>query len=793
MPNISPSTARMINALYQHIHAARESAIVDEWFSHWQLVHGELERKRTVDRSRLAAAFQLSERSLDLRSLLYAVEIYLVFRMRLHAWLALNTFVGAQKSGCLLRARNKDIQIFLRALFSEDSFARFGISNYASSALFWPALDALSSSDVEIIRQEIISIVEIQPDVSEVRAKDIFRAIYHDLVPKQARHSLGSYYTPSWLSEYVLEHLWKQVGHRPIETLRLLDPACGSGTFLIQAMQHLFESLRGRLGAADMLRLLLRNVVGFDIDPIAVTAAQTNIILFIARLLSRDLAREGTIELPVYLFDSIYSQQSPAGAPFDIVAGNPPWVNWEYLPPHYRDHIQHLWQELGLFDLKGKQRAFSKEDISVLFAYVACDRYLSKDGCLGFVMPQSLFKSSLNGQGFRRFRIGAGGADLKVVQVDDLVDVRPFEGVANRTSVLFLQKGAPTQYPVPYRRWQVAAHRRSIPEEWAWAEVSGHVAIREHHAIPTDLENPASYWMDGPAEALRMLPRLTGACPYRARTGMFTGGANGVFYVELLERLPDGNLRVRNMTERAKRAVPSTEAVIEPTFVFPQLRGRDVGDWSYAVSSHVLCPHTASTKMRAVAPAALRAQAPRTFSYLEQFREILKQRRGFAGWEQRFLADAFYACQRIGEYTFAPYKVVWRYISPAFRCCVVAPAANQPGANQVIIPHEKLMVLAFDDALEAYYVCGVLSSAPARFFVESRMVETQIAPHVISQLAIPPFDKANPLHVRVAELCRRGHAANAAVPYQEQIDAMIHKIFPITAEEVLIARRCLPA
>ena len=47
----------------------------------------------------------------------------------------------------------------------------------------------------------------------------------------------------------------------------------------------------------------------------------------------------------------------------DIIIGNPPWVNWEYLPQEYRVKSQDLWREYGIFSVTGRDLSFSKEDI----------------------------------------------------------------------------------------------------------------------------------------------------------------------------------------------------------------------------------------------------------------------------------------------------------------------------------------------------------------------------------------------------------------------------------------------
>ena len=53
------------------------------------------------------------------------------------------------------------------------------------------------------------------------------------------------------------------------------------------------------------------------------------------------------------------------------------------------------------------------------------------------------------GDGFRRFRLG-DRQELKVIKVNGLVELQPFEGASNRTSTVVLEKGEATDYPVTY-------------------------------------------------------------------------------------------------------------------------------------------------------------------------------------------------------------------------------------------------------------------------------------------------------------------------------------------------------
>jgi len=122
------------------------------------------------------------------------------------------------------------------------------------------------------------------------------------LFPKSVRHDLGEYYTPDWLAEHVLNEL----GYEGDPDKRLLDPACGSGTFLVMAINRIrrwYDANREKCAydEGELLKKILANVVGFDLNPLAVMAARTNYLVAIKDL----IRRVDSVEIPVYLCDSI--------------------------------------------------------------------------------------------------------------------------------------------------------------------------------------------------------------------------------------------------------------------------------------------------------------------------------------------------------------------------------------------------------------------------------------------------------------------------------------------------------
>ena len=376
---------------------------------------------------------------------------------------------------------------------------------------------------------------------------DLLKDLYQRLFPRPLRHELGEYYTPDWLADHLLDLLQY---HGDTST-RLLDPACGSGTFLIKAIRRIRARHKNCGNARDLCRAITAAVVGFDLNPSAVLAARANYLIAI-----RDLAAEsGPIEIPVYPCDSILDDVPHAGR-FDLVVGNPPWIAWDNLPDDYRQATKPLWQAYGLFSLSGTdaRHGGGKKDLSSLMLAASADRWLGDGGRLAMVITQTIFQSKGAGDGFRRFRLGPEGRPLGVLRVDDMVAIKPFKDAANWTSTILLEKGTATRYPVDYVKW--------LPGEGGFSQ-------QDCLAEPIDPRAPGSPWLVCPKnESAVDLRRMVGPSDYTAHLGANSGGANGVYWLEVLGSSDDG-VMVRNLAAKGKRAVESVRTVIEPDLLYP--------------------------------------------------------------------------------------------------------------------------------------------------------------------------------------------------------------------------------
>ena len=91
--------------------------------------------------------------------------------------------------------------------------------------------------------------------------------------------------------------------------------------------------------------------------------------------------------------------------------------------------------------------------------------------------------------------------------------------------------------------------------------------------------------------------------------------------------------------------------------VYPLLRGRDVGRWRATPQAHIIVTHEKGMGLKAIPEEEMAVRWPGTYAYLKHFEPVLRTR---SGYKRYFRPRApFYSVVNIGDYTFAPYKVVW--------------------------------------------------------------------------------------------------------------------------------------
>jgi len=345
--------------------------------------------------------------------------------------------------------------------------------------------------------------------------EDLLKELYENLVDRETKHDLGEVYTPDWLVELTLREAGFSAGKR------LVDPACGSGTFLFTAIRLLRE--QGLKGPA-LVDEALQNIVGVDVHPLAVTISKVNYALALAPDVS---GYRKTVVLPVYMADSLQAMEPTGGElisirtdgeqffniprhmatdpasldqvidamkkyvsgpedialdgflaylenqgykdtaylwrpnlrlmrklvaegrdtiwafilknyyrpaylrqhPFDIVAGNPPWLSYRYITdPGYQKQVKQLVFSYGLLSRK-EVKLFTQMEAATLFFNLAADVYLKKGGTIAFVMPRSVLTGAKQHQRFQELLKGYQPPPMRLEKVLDAEEVSPLFNV----------------------------------------------------------------------------------------------------------------------------------------------------------------------------------------------------------------------------------------------------------------------------------------------------------------------------------------------------------------------------
>ena len=136
---------------------------------------------------------------------------------------------------------------------------------------------------------------------------DVARILYQSIIPAGDRRRLGEYYTPDWLAGAVV----KEVVTEPLHQ-RVLDPACGSGTFLRAAVRAFIKTAREEgHDAAWTVERLPRAVTGIDIHPVSVRLARATWVLAAREVIHESGAAAQNLTVPVYLGDSLQLRTAP--------------------------------------------------------------------------------------------------------------------------------------------------------------------------------------------------------------------------------------------------------------------------------------------------------------------------------------------------------------------------------------------------------------------------------------------------------------------------------------------------
>jgi len=304
-----------INALEDWGERTHILTFFNEWKRIFGIVYGEhfTGEEKTLE---FARTYKIPKET-NLQELLFAIHTYFALLMKLIAVELItlrDTSLSSSFVSEMVNLSDGDLKRKLEEIEDGGIYTNKGITNFLEGDFFRWYLDAFDSPELrDAVREVARALSEFEPATSvldPLSTRDLLKKLYQYLVPQEVRHNLGEYYTPDWLAELLLN----ETDYNGNNFKRLLDPACGSGTFLVLAIQRAKEwGLSNGRPLLEIAKSIKENIWGFDLNPLAVIAARTNYLFAMGELADEILNRGGEIEIPIYLADSILWPEQVSG------------------------------------------------------------------------------------------------------------------------------------------------------------------------------------------------------------------------------------------------------------------------------------------------------------------------------------------------------------------------------------------------------------------------------------------------------------------------------------------------
>lgn len=213
-------------------------------------------------------------------------------------------------------------------------------------------------------------------------------AIYEQFIEK--RHAKGAFYTPEILADYLLSEVHTI---KPLHTgMKILDPACGSGIFLVLAYRRLIEQQRNskpeRKLSPQELKTLLESIYGVEREEDACYVTEFSLILTLLHYIDPpELDKHPTFQFPClhnkHIYTGDFFDESSVfwkrRLHFDWIVGNPPWVK-----TNQNDNDQH--HASAWIANNTVEHPVGKQSVAEAFSWRVMD-VLKPDGIVGMLLP----------------------------------------------------------------------------------------------------------------------------------------------------------------------------------------------------------------------------------------------------------------------------------------------------------------------------------------------------------------------------------------------------------------------
>ena len=346
--------------------------------------------------------------------------------------------LGERKLG---RIRAPDAKAYLEMLYRYFEKAVEVTRDF--EPLFYTGIyDEIELPDDPFVLEEINDFIEDMEHYKlEDLGSDVVGFIYEELIPPAERHALGQFYTPPATAELITKWAVRNAEDK------VLDPGCGSGTFLVKAYKRLLELKGYREPTERVHKEILGQLYAFDINPFPLHLTALNLATRYIRAPSTEMNTIHTDFFRVKAGQTVFSPyvvKTPAGEikreitipKFDAIIANPPYTRWTEIPDKTKKAIKDsIGKLLKEYNLTAQVQRGVEPGIYIHFIMHGFDM-LNEGGRLGMIISDSWLQTD--------YGIDFGHFLLDHFKIKALIDIsaRVFPVPLIGTCIILLEKCA---------------------------------------------------------------------------------------------------------------------------------------------------------------------------------------------------------------------------------------------------------------------------------------------------------------------------------------------------------------
>lgn len=465
---------------------------------------------------------------------------------------------------------------------------------------------------------------------------------------------------------------------------------------------------------------------------------------------------------------------------FDVIVGNPPWVDWKSLPSGYRNKIKSLCISRKLFS--GDRRTGGINlNICALISNVVAENWLSDKGILGFLMPEPLiFQQSY--EGFRNLYL----SDNSRLYIKKLVNWtragRPFNPVTQKFLTYYITKDYVDYNSGVDVDWYILKKKKNYNEKEDiifddFFDKKSSIAATCHNT-----KNAFSY-IDS-RQQLEQFKLITGESFYIGREGIEFYPQEMMIFE--LSGLPAAKncISLKNIqVPKSKYRIPQNIELLESEFLHPLIKGVDITPFHIEEPKYIVpFPYTRDDNKLPIPIDELSLKAPKLASFYQKYKDIILSQTSY---NERIIGKqgAFYALARVGAYSFAENYVVFRDNTLWGAAVTSTIDTKWGGIKRPLFQNHAVSICEdlngnFITYNEAHFICGIMNTSIASNYVmkssDSRSFPIRL------RIYIPKYNPNDVIHQEISNLSMKAHqkynSPNDIKEIIEKLDSLYLKI-----------------